>query len=117
MTIIMKCSELGFKKKGSHTCEYAERMLNWINPSTSGSSTRYIEGTFKWVVADTYDEALKLMQNQIIDYVSRISWLKADINDLWFYVMHDEVKDGMFWKPCGSYCTYYRLSDLVSINI
>lgn len=114
--IIMRCSEVGFKKKGTHTCEYADRMMNWIGGGKDATRTGNTEGTFKWVVADSYKEALVIMQKQVLDYVSNIGWLKADPEDLWFYVQHEEVKDGMFWKPCSSYCLYYRLSDLRDIN-
>jgi len=70
------------------------------------------EGNFKYIVADSFEEAKEIMRRQIADYLKRVNWLNANLDDFWFSELHSEIEDGLCWSPSATYCHKYRVSDL-----
>ncbi len=117
--IIAKASELGFIPNEDMTLKYIKNASSFITTNTENEGqditrpvyTQELEGNFKWVAADTLEEATKWLQQQFIEYLASISWLEANPEDFYFRVVYSEVECGFFWKP-GTSGRKYRLSDL-----
>lgn len=111
--IVLKLNELGYIEKSSHSVGYSKTAIQFLSAGTMERRETYPinDGTFKWVIAETHEEAVKLMREQVANYISKISWLKADLNDFFFTELHSDVKDGLFWRPNGTYCFKYNLGN------
>lgn len=110
--VILKLNELGYMEKSSHSVGYSRVMIQFLSGGTMEKRESYPinEGTFKWVIANNHAEAVELMRKQIAEYISKISWLNADLNDLYFTELHSGVEGGYFWRPNGTYCAHYSVA-------
>ena len=85
--VILKLNELGYTEKSSHSVGYSRTMIQFLSGGT-----------------------MELMRKQIAGYISKISWLNADLNDLYFTELHSDVKGGYFWRPSGTFCMCYSVA-------
>lgn len=116
---ILRIDQLIFKGSDNHTVGYRRNALRFLTGSDAKDDKYDISqvisansGNFKWVVADTYENALLIMRDQLTNYIGTISWLNADLNDFYFTELHTEDSNGQFWAPCKSFGYTYRVSDL-----
>lgn len=110
--IVMRIGRLGFKRHGDMTLNQYETYKSFLG----GEESRYInDGTFMYVIANSFEEALDKLHKQAADYVGNIGWLKANLDDFYFTEMHSDVGNGLFWLPNSTYCQEYRLSDGVPL--
>ena len=128
--VILKLKTLGYiPNPDKHTVRYKENLIRFLSGDGRGEDQRtdfaVNEGTCKWVIAPTFEIAIELMRSQVADYVSKVGWLFADLNDIYFTESHSDVElnfnlcdskseavdRGYFWTPCGTHCDKHRLSD------
>ena len=114
--VVAKIGYLRFKIKDSHTVGYLHNVRTFMNSGEASEAGSQItlpirEGNFKWVMAETYEQAVEKLVAHASNGLSSIGWLEPNLEDFSIEVVHEDVfEDGYFWTPCKTDCRYYPLS-------
>ena len=115
---ILKVGSIIFKGSDNHTVGYRNKVIEYLTGGGDANvgydiTKKMDDGTFKWVVAETFDEAIEKMCEQLKADIGRVSWLNPDLNDFYFTACCEETAaNGQFWPPTsGNHKGRYRISD------